>query len=192
MEIRYDFAGDEGERKVIKTVPVSENCFQALRNVANNDNQRGNGKCNGNITLELNRVFGGNCYDRFIRLAIKAVLAHSIDTLLAHDCLENTEEDVLTSVIDVFMPFMCRSYSSHGEEENLSFFNQEKKPVLDVMKKFLKPRYYKKYKQLLNVATENDERPVGELAVFFLEYLCREFDEEQEQIPLFMNTEMAN
>ena len=173
MAINFRITGKKGNRKVLKSVDISEENYKAIKNLT----ECGPELAENTQLLSLQEtydIFGGNCYDMLVTTAIEQMISAIIHELEDKKYLSIDGEEAYYRLSNIIFPIMC--YTSNGEEyvESLNFFNTNAFEICDVVKECLIEEKAEFFVNHLMQALNDDNRPAGEIAMAMLMYLAND------------------
>lgn len=174
MAVEYEFKGKKGCRRVVKTIDIHEDSYDAICKMV------GSGKNSMFETCEpfledVYNMFGGNCYGITVSMAIDCLLSDTIHNLEEKGFLTKKGEDVFCDISETILPVMCYKNDENGASvEELRFFYTDVDQIISEITPFLTESAGKVFSNNLREAVKNDNRPAGEIALGILMYLSSE------------------
>ena len=193
MAEEYSFIGEKGARKAVRTVDVSDECYEMLKMLKESGGtteQKWTYSNGIQMANEMQRIFGGNCYGMVVHLAMDLMLATLLDELEEQGSLKGTAEECYEQVRDVLMHILSSTYNEESEIASLHAFEKDTDMVLGAVRKILKGSSYKVFKKNIELMQKVDNRPAGELAFLALWNLVS-FGNEKDSM-VFGRVDIAN
>lgn len=170
MAINFSLSGAKGSRKVIKTIDVNDESYDALKSII--EGGEGLPEDLSELTIyDTYKIFGGNCYNNLVSMAIDRVICSTIHELANLNMLITDVDTALDKMSEGLLPTMCFVSYGEGYGEGLRFFCQNTDDVLAVISECLVTSKAEWFKDTFLNAVKKNERPAGEVALGILLYI---------------------
>lgn len=166
MKTDYRFSGDKDARRFVKTVEVSEETYQAVKEAIG-------GKVLGNcdsvtVITDTYRMFGGNCFSSIVSYAICRLVDEVAHVLDEKGMLSVDAEKASSIISKAVMPLMISIRDDEGTVGALSFFNDDAEEIEKAVVGCLVGEKGEVFSRMLRETAGNDVFPVGETALGIL------------------------
>lgn len=174
MATDYNFIGGKGHRKVVKTIDIHEESYEAICKMVGSGMNSIAEPC-GLFLEDAYKMFGGNCYGMTVSMAINCLLSDIVRNLEEKVLLTKKGEDVFCDLSETILPVMCCLNDEDGASmDELRFFNTDVEEIISDITPCLIDSVGKIFSNNLWEAVNNDNRPAGEIALGILMYLSSE------------------
>lgn len=174
MATEYNFKGGKGNRKVVKTIDIHEESYEAICKMIGNGTNSISETC-APFLEDVYGMFGGNCYGMVVSMAIDCLLSDTIHNLDEKGFLTKKGEDVFCDISEAILPVMCCLNDEDGASmDELRFFYTDVEEIISEVTACFIDRVGKVFSENLREAVKNDNRPAGEIALGILMYLSSE------------------
>ena len=172
MAIEYSFKGEKGRRKVVKTIDIHEESYQALRKmILSGENMSED--IVGPLVEDTYSIFGGNSYGGIVSMAVNILIMDILEKLNERGMLSVDMDDANDKILEAVFPCMC---FTKGDEESaymeLRFFDTDSDEVMSEVTGCLKEIHATAFSECFKKAIMKDSRPAGEIALGILMFIC--------------------
>lgn len=174
MAVKFDFAGRKGQYKVVKTIDVCEESYEALQKMVLSGKNMTEDVCLPLIE-DTYQIFGGNCYGMLVSMAIEHLIGGVVHKLEEKDFLSMSGEKAFATISDAVLPSMCYIADEDGAvEDELRFFESDMNEIIGKVTPCLAEKQQRIFSGNLKEAVKQDARPVGEIALGILMFISSE------------------
>ena len=172
--MEYKFKGEKGSRQVVKTIDIQEESYEALQKMLSTGESMTEDVC-GPLIEDTYKIFGGNCYDILVSIAVRHLIIGVVTELEEKDFLSMEGEKACDEISEALFPSMCFVRNDDGDyEEELRFFETNIDEVIENVAPCLADIQRHIFTENLKEAVKTDNRPVGEIALGILMYIGSE------------------
>lgn len=174
MATNYSFKGAKGHRKAVKTIDIHEESYLSLRKMV--DDGMNSADVLSDVFIEdVYNMFGGDCYDTLVSMAIECLLSNVVHNLESKCFLAKSGSEVFGKLSDTILPVMCCVNDEDGASvDELRFFNTDVEDLISGISPCLTENIGKAFAENLREAVLSDKRPAGEVAFGILMYISSE------------------
>lgn len=184
MIMDYKFIGEKGSRKVVKTVEIHEESYEAIKKMISSGKNMTD-DIPGPLLDDTYNIFGGNCYDMLVSLAVESLIGMVVHELQDKKYLSVEGEVAFRKISDTLFPSMAFTNDEDGcVDDELKFFEINPDEVINGVANVLEDGIHKMFVKNLKKAVKNDNRPVGEIALGILMYISSEVSVEVNDTPV--------
>ena len=183
MEKNLEIKGEKGSRKVIKTIGIHEESYEAIQNMISSGQNLTDDIC-GPLVEDTYNIFGGNCYDMMVSMAVEHLIGGVVHNLEEKHFLSIEGSEAFSKISDCLFPSMCYTQDEDGTiDEELRFFEVCVEEIIENVTHCLASEVQQIFTNNLTEAVKDDNRPAGEIALGILMYIstgvCAEEDKEE-------------